>query len=158
MPGELVAKEGSDAKGGYYTPIAGELDQGFKARPIFYGMYLANQLAGTQSKEVSLTTNGVDATAYAGQKEGQLKIALFNKDQKNDLRLVIEIPQGFKMADVWRLTAPHLDSTSGVMLAGAEMPTAGTWSPTDIEAPAINADRLTLDLPKTSAALLFLNS
>ena len=106
MPGELVAKESSDTKGGYYTPIAGELGQGFQARPIFYGMLLANQLAGTQSKEVTLAANAVNATAYAGEKDGQLRIAIFNKDNAHNLRLSLRMPPDFHRAKLWRLTAP----------------------------------------------------
>ncbi len=115
MPGELVAKEGSDTKGGYYTPIAGELGQGFQARPIFYGMLLANQLAGTQSKEVALTANGVNATAYAGEKDGQLRIAIFNKDDAHDLHLSLRMPPDFRRAKLWRLTAPASIQPRGLL-------------------------------------------
>lgn len=157
MPGELVAKEGSDTKGGYYTPIAGELGQGFQARPIFYGMVLANQLAGTQSKEVALTANAVNATAYAGEKDGQLRIAIFNKDDAHDLRLSLRMPPDFHRANVWRLTAPALDSTSGVTLAGSEISAKSTWSPTQVETLPTKNDGLVIELPKASAALVFLD-
>jgi hypothetical protein len=156
MPGELVARESSDTKGGYYTPIAGELGQGFQARPIFYGMVLANQLAGKQSKEVALTANAVNATAYAGEKDGQVLIAIFNKDDAHDLRLSLQMPPDFHRAKLWRLTAPALDSTSRVTLAGSEVSAKSTWSPKQVETPAVKNDGLIVELPKASAALVFL--
>ena len=83
MPGELVSKEGSDAKGGYYTPIDGEVDVGFSPRPIFYGMFLANQLAGAQNRTVTLDNpDGANASAYAGQKGSQLLIAALTRANK----------------------------------------------------------------------------
>ena len=158
MPGETVAKAGSDNKGGYYTPIAGELDQGFKARPIFYGMLLANQFAGTDSKEVTLTAADIDATAYAGKKDDELRVAIFNKDASRDLKLSVKTPPGTRQTKVWRLTGPSLDATSGVTLAGAEVSPDFTWAPATVETPAVSDGQLQLDLPHDSAALVFLKS
>ena len=120
-------------------------------------MLLANQLAGTQSKEVALTANAVNATAYAGEKDGQLRIAIFNKDDAHDLRLSLRMPPDFRRAKAWRLTAPALDSTSGITLAGSEISAKSTWSPTQVETPPTKNDGLVIELPKASAALLFLD-
>jgi hypothetical protein len=158
MPGELVANSGSDTKGGYYTPIAGELDQGFKARPIFYGMYLANQLAGTRFKPSTLSVDGVDANAYAGEADGQLRVAVFNKDPAKDLKLSVSAPAGTKQAKVWRLTGRSLDATTGVKLAGAEVSADANWKPADVETPAVSEGKVLLELPHDSAALLFLDT
>ena len=170
MPGEQLAKNGGrqsdpsavpDArivKGGYYTPIAGELDVGYTARPIFYGMFLANQFAGTNTHTVTLkNTGGVNATAYAGEKDGQLRLAIFNKDESRDLQLALQIPPEYKQAKVWRLTAQALDATSGVTLAGTEMSTAGTWSPSKTETLHVTMDGTMLEMPRASAALVLLD-
>jgi len=157
MPGDLVAKESTVKKGGYYTPIAGEVAEGFSARPIFYGMLLAGELAGTRLQEVSLKGQGLNATAYAGQAEDELRIAIFNKDDARDLRLSLKAPTDIKRAKVWRLSAPALDSTSGVTLAGSEVSSDGSWSPTKVETPRTAGTDLDVELPKNSAALVFLN-
>ena len=170
MPGEQLAKNGAGqsgqsttpdariAKGGYYTPIAGELDVGFTARPIFYGMFLANQFAGTNTHTVTLkNTDGVNATAYAGEKDGQLRLAIFNKDESRDLRLSLRTPPEYKQSKVWRLRARALDSTSGVTLAGAEMSTAGTWSPSKTETLQVTTDGTMLEMPRASATLVLLD-
>lgn len=158
MPGELVAKAGSDTKGGYYTPIAGEIDQGFKARPIFYGMMLANQLAGTQTREVTLSAGGIDATAYAGQNQDGWRIAIFNKDSSRALDLTIQAPPRCRQGKVWRLVGPSLDATTGVSLAGAEVGPDLTWLPRTVEHYAVTEDQLRLEVPGDSAALLFLDA
>src|SRR5262245_29625556 len=150
MPGDLVAKDSSEKKGGYYTPIAGEVGEGFSARPIFYGMLLANQLAGTRLHEVSLTAQGVNATAYAGKAEDELRVAVFNKDDARDLHLSLKAPTAIKRAQVWRLTAPRFDSTSGVTLAGSEVSSDGSWSPMKVETPRTASNGLVLELPKAS--------
>ncbi|HEY2827940.1 MAG TPA: glycosyl hydrolase family 79 C-terminal domain-containing protein [Pirellulales bacterium] len=169
MPGEQVAANGntpkdqtapdaSVAKGGYYTPIAGEVDVGFSARPIFYGMFLANQLAGANTRPVTLNNvSPVNATAYAGEKDGQLRIAVFNKDESNPLRLVLRTSPENKKSTVWRLTAPALDATSGITLAGSEISPAGTWSATKTETLQSTPDGPLLEIPRSSAALVFLD-
>ena len=158
MPGELVAKAGSDTKGGYYTPIAGEIDQGFMARPIFYGMMLANQFAGTETKEVILSAGEIDATAYAGQGRDGWRIAIFNKDSSRALDLTIQAPPHCRQGEVWRLVGPSLDATKGVSLAGAEVAPDLTWSPRTVENRAVADGHLRLEVPCDSAALLFLNA
>jgi hypothetical protein len=155
MPGELVAAaKGHDMKGGYYTAIAGELADGFGARPIFYGMMLANQLAGAQSRGVKLSAAGVNAAAFAGEKEGQLRVAVFNKDEAKDLTL--RMPGDFKQAKVWRLAAPALDATADVTLAGAAVSGDESWSPDRIETPRVTSDGISLELPRASGALVFI--
>ena len=157
MPGELVAEaKGHDMKGGYYAPIAGDLGDGFAARPIFYGMLLANQLAGTNSRPVSLAAQGVNATAYAGEKDGKLRVAIFNKDDQRDLKLTLPMPAGYSQAKIWRLAAPALDSTTDITLAGSVVSPAGDWSPTSVETPHTTSDGLAVDVPRASASLVFL--
>jgi len=157
MPGETVAAPGSDAKGGYYTPIAGELNEGFKARPIFYGMCLANQFAGMQFKSSTLSGTGMDATAYAAEKDGEVRLAVFNKDSGRDLKLAVGAPAGIKQARIWRLTAPGLDSTAGVTLAGSEVSGDATWKPAEVETAAVLEGKVAIEVPRDSAVLAFLN-
>jgi hypothetical protein len=165
MPGELVQKsEGGGTitnatvlKGGFYTPIAGDVEVGFSARPIFYGMVLANQLAGTKICRATLNnTEGINATAYAGTKDGQLRVAIFNKDESHDLHLVLRIPDNYQEANIWRLRGPALDATSGVTLAGAEMSPDSGWSPITVESLPMNTDGPAIDIPQASGAIVFL--
>ena len=156
LPGELVANENSDTKGGYYTPIAGEVEYGFKARPLFYGMLLANQFADTEMKEVSLTTGNINVTAYAGKAKKEWRIAIFNKDLEKDLDLTVELPVHGKKVNVWRLKGPNLEATDNVSLANAIIGADLSWAPGSEEKCDVKNNQCHLTVPKSSAALLFL--
>jgi hypothetical protein len=158
MPGELVAKPGSDSRGGFYTPIAGEVGQGFSARPLFYGMLLANQFAGTETRGVVLSTGGINATAYAGRGRDDWRVAVFNKDSSRTLALAIQTPPQCRAGMAWRLAGPGLDATAGVSLAGAEVAPDLTWSPRAAEHCPMAGGQVRLEVPPDSAALLFLDA
>ncbi len=158
MPGEKVAAPGSDTKGGYYTPIAGELSEGFKARPIFYGMLLANQFSGCHVKASTLSASRINATAYAGQKDGQIRVAVFNKDSARDLKLSIGAPAGAKRERIWRLTGTALDATTGVKFAGVEVSSDDMWKPAEVETAGVSDGKIAVAVPHDSAALLFFDT
>lgn len=151
--GAQVAKTGS-----FYTPIAGSIAEGFFARPVFYGMLLANQFAGFQMVQCDCETPGVNATAYAATKNGEIRIAVFNKDADRDLLLTIASDGEAKAGHVWRLKAAGLEATSGVTLAGAEIGDDGTWRPSTEEKLRRKDGHWTMDLPRGSGALAFLKT
>jgi hypothetical protein len=156
LPGELVANKNSDSKGGYYTPIAGEVKDGFYARPLFYGMMLANQFAETDMKNVMLTANNINVTAYAGKAKSGWRIAIFNKDFPNDLDLRVELPISSKSAYIWRLTGPNINANKEVSLAGAVVGPDFSWKPGTEEDCIVKNNQCHLIVPKCSAALLFI--
>lgn len=156
LPGEKEENAGSDSKGSYYTPIAGEVNYGFTARPIFYGMMLANQFAGTEMKNVDLQAGSINATAYAGKAKNGWRIAIFNKDASNDLDLMVELPEHANSADIWRLTGPVVDATKDVSLAGAVVGPDFTWNPQKLENCKVKDNKCRLTIPHYSAVLIFL--
>ncbi|MGD0464396.1 MAG: hypothetical protein ABSB74_18080 [Tepidisphaeraceae bacterium] len=156
MPGDSVAKNATPSRGAYYTPIAGDLADGFHAQPIFYGMMLANQLAGARMVKCSLESGGVNVTAFAGQTKNGLRIAVFNKSESQDLRLRIETAASYKKAAVWRLMAPALEVTSPPAFAGSEIDSSARWSPARVETLESNGQGQVLEMPQSSAALVFL--
>jgi hypothetical protein len=151
MPGDSVAKKPSASKGAYYTPIAGDLVDGFHAQPIFYGMLLANQFAGGRMVRSSLQSGGVNATAYAAKTRDGLRIAMFNKSEDQDLRIWIKTGASYGRAAVWRLCGSELDATSGVTLGGSEIGDHARWSVSRVE-----TMQSTIDLPGASGAVVFL--
>jgi hypothetical protein len=156
LPGELVANENSDIKGGYYTPIAGEVEYGFKARPLFYGMLLANQFADTEIKDVVLVSSNINVTAYAGKVKNEWRIAIFNKDLSKELDLTVELPGSFKRVNIWRLKGPSIDATENVSLANVSIGSDLSWVPGTNEKGNVKNNQCHLTVPKSSAALLFL--
>ncbi len=141
---------------GIYTPIAGDIRNGFSARPVYYGMLLAGQFAGTTMVSADLDTRGTNATAYAAQGPGGLRIAVFNKEERQPIRVDLKPSFSTRRIEIWRLTAPALDSKSGAALAGAEIGKDGAWTPAKVETAVEKHGRLTVDLPAASAILVWL--
>jgi hypothetical protein len=119
-------------------------------------MLLANQFAGAQVRPVTLTTSGLDATAYACEKDGQLRVAIFNKDDAKDVEIKVRMPAGYQQAKLWRLTAPTLDAKTEVTLAGASVSADVTWEPAAVERLHPVGRALGVQVPKASAVLAFL--
>ena len=155
LPGEsldptaaTVAREGS-----FYTPIAGSRESGFRARPVFYGMMLAGQLAGGRMRAVTLDAAPAGATAYAADMENSgTRIVVLNKDASSDLLVRIPSRSGVR---IWRLEAPGLTATTEVTLAGAPIEAAHPWKPRREERIASHQGFVDLRVRAASAVVLF---
>jgi len=152
-----VAKTPQAMKSGFYTPIFTETGATVRAMPIFYGMMLANQLAGGAMMKVDGKIEGANATAYAARHESGYKVAIFNKDASKALDLSLKLPTKVHKATAWRLQAPTLDSTEGVTLAGAEIAPHAVWSPRLIEPVAVKNGVPRIHIPAASAALVLVS-
>ena len=158
LPGARNAADMEAAKlGTFYSPFEGNRAVGFGARPLFYGMMLVEQLAGTTLFANTFDTAGANATAYSAAAPDGLRIALFNKDAARDLDVHIDLAGlEARRATGWRLTGPALDATTGITLAGAQV-AHGTanWHPQRTQAIPVRNASLTVGLPRASALLLF---
>jgi hypothetical protein len=155
-PGMDVAKKPQTMRAGYYTPIRVEPGTPVKAMPIFYGMMMANQLAGGTMMDADLKADGVNATAYAARIGKTIKVAIFNKDAAQPIDLKIESPQRIRSASAWRLQAQALDATEGVTLAGAEVDSQDHWNPRTTERLDANGLSAQIHVPAASGALVLL--
>lgn len=156
-PGLEAAQKPQTMPSGFYTPIATEQDQPIHAMPIFYGMMLANQFAGTTLLSTDLQSKA-NATSYAAQTQNGYRLAIFNKDPSKSIYLKIQAPEPIRKATAWRLEAPSLDATSGVTLAGASIQPHARWSPHIVEPVQIRDDRAAIEIPAASAALIFMET
>jgi len=155
LPGEsldptaaTVAREGS-----FYTPIAGSREAGFSARPIFYGMMLAGQLAGGRLRPVTLDAAPLGVTAYAADMEkGGTRIVVINKDATSDLPVRIPSKSGVK---IWRLEGSGLTAITGVTLAGAAIEVTHPWKPKREERIPSHEGFVDLKVSAPSAVVLF---
>lgn len=143
-----------DAISGRYTPIAGDAEEGYYARPLYYGLLLARQFAGAGFVDATLSANGANLTAYAADRDGQRLLAVFNKDLQRDVELQVDFGRAGSSAKVWRLRAPNIDDVHHTTLAGAAVGHAGEWSPVADETLRIDAGQGVLSLPRGSAALV----
>ena len=157
LPGAQLSPEAAAiaAEGSFYTPIAGSRENGFKARPILYGMKLAGVLAGGRMRPVQLDNSPTNASAWAAQMpNGDTRIVLINKDANQKLQ--ISIPSD-KDAKVWRLQASGLTATTGVTLAGSEILPDKEWQPSKEENLISKDNNVQIDLEPASGAAIFFN-
>lgn len=143
-----------DAISGRYTPIAGDVGEGYYARPLYYGLLLARHFEGARFVDVALAADGTNLTAYAAERDGRRLLAVFNKDLRHDAELQIDTGVAAAQATVWRLRAPAIDDVHHSTFAGAAVGHDGAWSPRATETMPMDHGRGVLRLPLGSAALL----
>ena len=156
LPGLSVSPNAAAqaVSGSFYTPIAGDRKTGFTARPDFYGMKLANLLAGGRMRPLNLSLDGARATAYAADfPNSKTRLILINKDPNQPLPITLRT---HAHATLWSLNAPSLEAISHVTLAGAilgEHP----FHPRQTQHLAPSHGTLAITLPTASAAAIFFN-
>lgn len=140
---------------GFYTPIAGSQQQGFMARPMYYGMLLASPLFGSDILHTDLQSAGFNLTAYAAQKDDTLMVFVFNKDSR-PATLDLHLPAGHGQgkAAITRLNAPAINATSDIRLGGCAVTKSGTWQSNLTEYLVGDKDCFSLPMPAYSAAAL----
>jgi hypothetical protein len=147
--------------GGYgvYTPIAGTREDGFLARPIYYGMLLFAQAGVGQLVESNLGSDaGSQApllTVYGLRSDsGVIKAAVFNKNLDRGVRLTIDPGERSQRASALRLHAPRIDDTTDATFGGSVVGASGAWSAAHEEKLSKENGAAVIDLPAASAALV----
>ncbi|MFL6576915.1 MAG: hypothetical protein ACJ8MR_09875 [Povalibacter sp.] len=156
LPGARDARDLEIAKlGTFYSPVAGNPVVGYSARPIFYGMMAVEQFAGSTLVACELDNHDVNARVYAAHRNGKWRVALINKDLEHDMTIEVAVPDTSAAASVWRLSAPRVDATEGVTLAGSQIMGADAqWTTTKVERVMVKQRSVSLNLPRASAAVL----
>lgn len=99
---------------GVYSPIVGDAETGFTARPITFGMRFANEFAGANCLDCKAAVNGKNVSVYAARTSEELLLAAINKTAE-PLRLKIVGAAG-KIHRTTILQAPSLDAATGIVL------------------------------------------
>jgi len=140
---------------GWYTPIAGTRENGFIARPIYYGMLLFDRAGPGQLIETKL--DGVEqvplTTAYGIHGRGGVGVAVFNKNLDRRVRIELNLG-GAVQATLLRLHAPRVDDATDVTFGGSTVGPNGEWAPAREETLAIENGKFTVDFPAASAGLI----
>lgn len=141
---------------GWYTPIAGTREDGFLARPIYYGMLLFAQAGAGQLVESKLEPlEQAPLTAYGLRSNtGEIKVAAFNKSLDRGVRLTIDAGQRAQRVSSLRLHAPRVDDTTDTTFGGAPVGAGGAWSATREETLSVENGVAVIELPAASAALI----
>jgi hypothetical protein len=138
-----------------YSPIGDEEHGHYVAAPEFYGMLAFAQGTDGVLIDSQLRAGNSNLDGYAVlRREKQLCITLINKEPNLDVSVAIEPTLPFQNGTVLRLSAPSLESDSGVTLGGASVKPDGTWRPEEQEKIRASDGRIFLRLPAASAAVL----
>jgi len=144
---------------GLYTPIAGDTPQGFKARPVYFGMLLAERFAGSTFIEASLSAQSADqnVTAFAAVDDASstksCKLAIFNKAAAPVTVNLNGVPASTQAAVQW-LKAPAIDSHDNVTFGGSQVGPAGEFSPKTEASMKIRHGSGILHIPAYTAAYI----
>jgi hypothetical protein len=139
-----------------YTPIANDANGNVvEARPLYYGM-LVFSLAGTGAMlGTQVSVSNINFTAYAVQPgDGSTNVVLVNKDGSNGVQASVDMGASISSASVIYLTAPSLDATSGITLAGTAVNPDGTWNHSPPYALSSTGTQYSVLVPPGSAALV----
>ncbi len=142
---------------GWYTPIAGNQEDGFLARPIYYGMLLFAQAGAGHLVESKLEPQEQAPllTAYGLRNDaGAVKVAAFNKNLDRGVRLTIDAGQQGRRVTALRLHAPRVDEATDTTLGGAPVGAGGEWSTAREETLTVENGAAVMELPAASAALI----
>lgn len=141
---------------GLYTPIAGSLEQGFSARPVYYGMLMAQRFAGATFVAASLSAQSEiqNVTAFAASHGHEWKLAIFNKASTPVRMKITGIESAKSKADVTLLQAPAIDSKDSVTLGGSTVSANGAFAPRPHATISIRRGNGNLELPAYTAAMI----
>jgi hypothetical protein len=140
---------------GMYTPIAGSMERGFSARPIYYGMLVAREFLGGDLLETDLDSGGNDVKAYASSASSGLRVAVINREAMPiSIQLKVQRMRGRGAGTVWRLEAPSLSSGTDVAVAGSRVTPDGFFTPSRREVLGFQDGESTLHVEPHSAALV----
>lgn len=140
---------------GLYTPIAGSLQDGFKARPVCYGMLLGQHFAGSTFVEATLSQQSSEqnVTAFAARRGTRQQLAVFNKAAQ-PVKLAVSGLGHAKEAKVWWLKGPAIDAHDGVTFGGSELSGTGEYHPAAQDTVHLRSGRGELLLPAYTAAYI----
>lgn len=138
-----------------YSPIMDDQLGHYTAAPDYYGMLAFAQFAGGERLRTDYDASGLNATVYAVKRDGNVIIAIVNKDDARAAKANIAVGNEFQRATVARLAGPSLDSKTGVILGGSSVSAAGQWRTSAAE--SIHFHRVcSIHVPAGSAALVAL--
>jgi len=154
LPGANLSDEAAATDdGSFYTPIAGSRKNGFKARPVCYGMKLAGLVCSGKIRPAFFDSSINNASAWSAEMPDEsTRLIVLNKDPQQ--KLEISIPSSHN-AKLWRLEAPSLRATSKVTLAGSQIESGKTWRPQHEELLFCKKGRISFEMEAGSGAALF---
>ncbi|MDB4901257.1 MAG: hypothetical protein JWQ63_538 [Mucilaginibacter sp.] len=138
-----------------YTPIADE-NGVFTARPEYYAM-LAFKYGGTGKTIIPIASNepGYNLSVHACvNTDNSYSITLINKDEFKNFSFNIQLSKTASTVKIDRLTAPAIDSKTGITFAGSTVNSDGTFVPASTEQYTVNQKNFVVKVCAGSAAVI----
>jgi hypothetical protein len=132
-----------------------------RVRPVYYGLQLFAQAAPPGARLLSVSRRGADAglSVWATRApDHRLRVVVINKSRSRRRTVTVRLPAGAgTTATVERMLAPSAAAKKGVSLGarsyGATTQT-GQLRPAEVEPATVARGRVTLSVPRASAALV----
>jgi hypothetical protein len=141
-----------------YSPIADDQCGHYRAAPEYYGMLAFAEGCRGERVAVSYDAGVMDLTAYATvDAHGSSTLVIVNKDEGTDADIRIAAKSEAGNARVMWLSAPSLDSRTGVTLGGAAVEQDGRWRG-HFENARVGDGICRVHIPAASAAIVKLES
>jgi hypothetical protein len=135
-----------------YSPVAQAASGAFEPRPLYYAMLLfAYAGRGSLVPIHQRGTSSLRGFAVRGT-DGERRVVLVNKDLAQNVH--VGITTTGKRATILRLAAPSVQSKTGITFGGDSVDANGKWTPRPTESMRLRSDRLSVELPASSAAVI----
>jgi glycosyl hydrolase family 79 len=135
-----------------YSPVAQGASGAFEPRPLYYAMLLfAYTGCGSLVPIHQRGTSSLRGFAVRGT-DGERRVVLVNKDLARNVR--VGLTTTGTRATILRLTAPSVESKTGITFGGDSLDTNGKWTPRPTDSIRLRSDRLSVELPASSAAVI----
>ena len=141
---------------GLYTPIAGSLEEGFTARPVYYGMLLAERFAGSTLVAASLSAQSPaqNVTGFAASAGRDWKLALFNKAPEPVKIKIAGLKRTKPRAEATFLHGRAIDEKQGVTFGASSVGPDGSFSPKPQISFAVEHGSGAFEIPGYTAAYI----
>jgi hypothetical protein len=147
-----------------YSPLCGEdpdkLARGeLVPRPVWYALLLERSLIGDRALRTRVLAPqqpNVSVTAFRARNRN-LQFVIVDRDRAGaaPAQVSLRVGRRYRAGAVLALSAPSLESTSGVTLAGRQVSADGTWrEPAQPIAIPMSRGALDVTVPPSSAALV----
>jgi len=139
-----------------YSPIAVLPSGQCTANAVYYAMLAFKYAAaGATMIPVNITNKSSNYNAYAcSTSSGGYTMTIINKEQKKNISLTVNAGKTVASINVMRLTAPAVNSTTGITFAGAAVQSDGSFSPAIQEGTQIGKSSFVIAVPAASAAVI----
>ena len=139
-----------------YSPVGDDEHGNYTAKPEYYGMLAFSQASRGRRIAVEAQAGDINLSCYAVSTQREVKVTLINKESAREAAVDLKCKGHVAKATAMRLTAPSLESSTGVTLGGASVNSDGSWKAKQDEVLRVVPAGVRVVVPPASAAVVTL--